>query len=272
MGFQNKFGHREKIIFGALSVPVIGPYTTNFVNVVVSRGGSVTLQEQVYLTTFETSVGADLQEFDRLWIHGLSNNIAARTSFVNPLSTIITSVNNPLFTPSYGYTGSNGTYLNTNYNLTLNSVQYKQTSAATYVYSRTNSLQDATELGAVTTGPLAITQTGCRFTSGILLGDINSNNNTSSIVSDSIRLSVAVRNSAITNRIYKNGVFLTTTGNTASILPNVDLFLLCRNLNGSPNFYTARQISLTACSSSLVNQLNFYNAVQALGTSIGWAV
>lgn len=272
MGFQNKFGHREKIIFGALSGPVIGPYTTNFVNVVVSRGGSVTTQEQIYLTTFETSVGADLLEFDRLWIHGLSSNIAARTSFVNPSSTIITAVNNPLFTPSYGYTGAGGVYLNTNYNLSTNSVQYKQVSAATYVYSRTNTLQDATELGAVTTSPLAITQTASRLNSGDLLGDINSNNNTSSVVSDSIKLSVAVRTSAATNRIYKNGIALTTSGNTASALPNLDLFLLCRNVNGNPNFNTARQISLTGCSSSLVNQLNFYNAVQALGTSIGWAV
>ena len=93
------------------------PFTTAFKAAVISNGGTLTATEEGYLKTFETSMGSDLLEFDRLWIHGLSNEIAAKTSFVNPLSTAATAINLPTFTPSEGFQGNGATnYIDTNYN------------------------------------------------------------------------------------------------------------------------------------------------------------
>ena len=94
-----------------------GAYTTAFNTQVLAAGGSLTPSELSALTLFETSMGADMAEFDRLWIHGLSNQIAARTSFVNPTSTPLTEVNSPTWTAYQGYKGNGTTsYLNLNYN------------------------------------------------------------------------------------------------------------------------------------------------------------
>lgn len=275
MGFQNVFGHRQKIGFAEISgppVPVYGPYTIAFSAVVVSRGGVITNAEKTRLTTFETSLGTDITEFDRLWIHGLSNNIAALTSFVNPLSTIITAVNSPTFTPNFGYTGNFATmYLNTNYNLTTNSVKFTLNNASAFMYIRTNSAFDSADMGAVTTAPLALTQLLPRGSLNNIVGDINGNNNLGTTSTDSRGFFSTLRTGVSANQIYKNGAII-VSGAILSRLPNSTLFLLCRNLNGVPNLFSGRQISLSGVGSSNINQLNFYNAVQTLGTSLGWAV
>lgn len=250
----------------------IGPYTSAFLSEVTSRGGSLTDNELTYLSTFEASIGSDMSEFDRLWIHGLSNNIAARTSFVNPTSTIITAVNSPIFTANQGYSGNySNMYLNTNYNLTSNSVKLTLNSASAFLYSRSNVANDSADMGAVTTAPLALTQILTRGALNNIVGDINANDNTGTTSTDSRGFFSAVRNSAATNQIYKNGALI-ASGVRLSRLPDINLYLLCRNLNGNPNFFAGRELSLSGVGSSSINQLNFYNAVQALGTSIGWAV
>ena len=52
-----------------------GAYTTAFNTQVLAAGGSLTPSELSALTLFETSMCSDMAEFDRLWIHGLSNQI-----------------------------------------------------------------------------------------------------------------------------------------------------------------------------------------------------
>ena len=68
---------------------------TAYFNQVTSNGGSLTNAEKTYINTFIGALGTDFAEFDRLWIHGLSNSVAARTSLANPTSTMITAVNTP---------------------------------------------------------------------------------------------------------------------------------------------------------------------------------
>lgn len=272
MGFQNVFGHKQKIGFAALSgppAPVYGPYTLAFAAVVVSRGGVVTTAEKAYLTTFENSVGTDITEFDRLWIHGLSNNIAARTSFVNPSSTIATAINAPTFTPYKGYQGNGSTqYLDTNFNPATQGVKYTLNNASLGVYSLTNLSATQLEIGAVSVGDQAILdiRDGNRFYSGLNepATNINSNN------LNSTGLYIGNRLSSTSVNQYKNGLLTQSGANPSNQIPNLNIYLLCINVNLVPNLFSTRRIALSFLGSSSFNKVNFNNAVQNLATSLNW--
>lgn len=251
-----------------------GPYTLAYSNTVYSRGGSLTPSEVTYLNTFEASVGSDLAEFDRLWIHGLSDSIAARTSFVNPSSTMITAVNSPIFTAGLGYQSNGSTsYLNLNFNLQTDAVKFKLNDCSQFTYSRTNSASTQVDSGGIQGGNktlMDIREIDNRSYSFINVdaGDGLSNYN----ASDSLGLFFSKRVASNLAYQYQAGVLKNTITVASTGLPNLSLFALAGNINGSPTYYANRQTSIRGYGSSVVNQSNFYNAVQALGTSIGWAV
>lgn len=248
-------------------------YTTNFKAVVISRGGSLTASEESYLRAFEASVGSDLAEFDRLYIHGLSNSIAARTSFVNPSSTIITEVNAPTFTANRGYQGNGTTsYLNTNFTPSTQAVKYTQNSASIFIYSRTNIAANYIDIGAIDGANKSFMYT--RHSNGNVFYPVNvstSVGSPSTAMADSLGLSVANINST-TLSLNKNGVQLASTTITPVAVPIIPFYLLAANNNSTAVEYSTRQISVSGMGSGLINQTTFNNAVRVLGTSIGWAV
>lgn len=256
--------------FGSGGGVALGPYTTAFQTTVVSRGGSLTVDELTYLNTFETSMGSDLAEFDRLWIHGLSNSIAARTSFVNPSSTMITAVNSPTFTANVGYNGNGTTsYLNLNFTPSTQAVKFSQNNASFGIYCRTNLDAINVSLGSYDTQftQIRLLQGGSSYGYLFDAGGVG----VTSALSDSLGL-YSIKRVLTTVDLYKRGIFKSTSGVVASSVPTISQYALCRNSNGTPDSLDTRVNSLTFYASGSVNQLNFYNAVQALGTSIGWAV
>ena len=265
---------------GGSGIIVISYYSpisllTSFVdwyNQVLSNGGSLTTSEQTYINSFFYNLGTDFTEFDRLWIHGVSNAIAARTSLANPTSTIITNVNSVLFTANQGFTGNAvNNYLDTNYNLSTSAVKYTKNSASAFAYSRTSNQSPLCDFGAIGLTPLSITQLFIRNNSDAIVGDINSNNNTFGVNSNGTGFYSLVRTASNSSSIYKNGLVL-SSGTTASVLPPYNLYLLCRNVAGTATLFGNRQISVSGTSSGVVNQLNFYNAIQMLGGNLLWAV
>jgi len=273
MGFQNVFGHRQKIGFAEISgppAPVYGPYTIAFSAEVVSRGGVVTNAEKARLTTFENDLGTDILEFDRLWIHGLSNNIAARTSFVNPLSTIITAVNSPIFTPNQGYAGGVAMYLNSNFSPAVNGVKYTRNNAGMFVYSRSNSNFDSVEIGNQLGANYSYILT--RTALGLVVYALNSTNDTNTAIADSLSLFQVLRTGATPYAIYKRNVQIASVNQASAALINQNYFILSRNTNGAPTLSSFKQLSASGFSSANINQANFYAALQTLGTSLGWAV
>lgn len=247
----------------------VGPYTAAFKATVISRGGSLTTNELKSLTTFETSLGSDITEFDRLWIHGLSNSVAARTSFVNPSSTAITAVNSPTFTANVGYNGNGTTsYLNLNFIPSTQAVKFSQNSASFGFYCGTNLDAVNVSLGSYDTQFTQIRALQSGLSYGYLF-DTAGVGVTASLT-DSFGL-YSIKRVNTTVDLYKRGVFKSTSGVVASSVPTITQFALCRNANGTADSLDTRINSLTFYASGSVNQLNFYNAVQALGTSIGWA-
>lgn len=247
----------------------LGYNTSVFNTVVISRGGTVTAAELNYLTTFENNLDSDINLFDRLYIHGLTNNIAARTSFVKPAAAIITAVNTPTFTASQGYAGNGTTsYLNSNYNPNVDGTNFTLNNASFGIYSRTNSNITAVDIGLYNTTmatQIRLREIGFTYS---LLNDLTG---AATSLSDSLSLFACTRNGS-TQKIYKRGVEIATGTAVSTVLSNVNFFIGARNNSGTADEYSTRQFALSFMGAGTINQANFYNAVQTLGTSIGWAV
>ena len=272
MGFQNVFGHRQKIAFAEISgppAPVYGPYTIAFSAVVVSRGGVVTNAEKGYLTTFETSLGTDIIEFDRFWIHGLSNNIAARTSFVKPTSTIITAVNSPTFIPNLGYQGNGVTsYLNSNYNARTQGVAYTLNNASGFAYVNTNVIGGAI-FGAFdgTNAPAFLYP---QFTVNQPVWYINNQAVGSTGVGSSLGFWTVNRFTSTLTRLFKNGAINSTGTVVSNNIPNQDIFLLGYNTGAGVGTPFNGVISASGFGSSNYNQVTLNTALNVLRASLGW--
>lgn len=239
---------------------------------VTANGGTLTVNEKTYINTFITDLGTDFAEFDRLWIHGLSNSVAARTSIANPTSTMITAVNSPTFTASQGYTGNDvNSYLESNFNPSIGTNKYTRNSCSFGIYSLTNTNELAIDIGLYDGN---FTQIRARE-GGLTYVNINDAGTTQSITNaSSTSLFSAVRTSSTINNIYKAGSLLNTYAVASSGLPNFTFYMLARhnNYGGGSSDFSSRQISASFMGSGIINQANFYTAIQALGTSIGWAI
>jgi hypothetical protein len=276
MGFQNKLGHKEKGIFGRLNgppAPVYGPYTIAYAAEVVSRGGVVTNAEKGYLTTFENSLGLDLAQFDRLWIFGIGNNIAARTSFVNPTSTAATAVNGPTFTPNLGYTGNGTTsYVNSNFNVKTQGVQYTANRCAMFVYIQQNVIALRCAMGAFT-GSNEISIIYPQYTLGQGLYYLNNNSPDSLTLQNSIGLSSCRRINPTETQGFKNGIASGPINLRAvTNMPNTNMYILAQSNSGGATALYPGTMSACGMGGNNYNQLNFYNSLQALATSLGWNV
>ena len=244
-----------------------GSITLAYSNTVYSRGGSLTANEVNYLNTFEASVGSDLAKMDRLWIHGLSNEIAAKTSFVNPTSTMITAVNSPTFTANIGFTGNGATsYLNTNFNPATHGVNYTLNNASIFYYERATILGTYCGIGEQQSYLFPNLSGSAYFTIN------NGASNNTFIVANSKGFIFADRSSNNLTTCYKNGVFKSTLNNTATNFATNNFYLLALLQGGAALYPSPGNVALSGIGGTGINQSNFYNAVQALGTSIGWAV
>ena len=246
------------------------PITSAFVSTVVGRGGVVTAAEQEYLSIFETSMGSNLAELDRLWIHGLSNNVAARTSFVNPTSTIITAVNSPTFTPNQGYQGNGSTsYLNTNYNPSTQGVKYTLNDASGFAYILNNITSQTVAFGSLGSGAVSAFLYP-QYNSLTPLYAINDGGQDNTGTGNSLGLSSVLRINNTSSRLFKNGVLNASATRSSVTIPNLPLFIGGFNLNGNLAGGSTYKFSATGFGSSVVNQTTLYNSIQTLGTSLGW--
>lgn len=240
---------------------------TAYFNQVTSNGGSLTNAEKTYINTFIGALGSDFAEFDRLWIHGLSNSVAARTSLANPTSTMITAVNSPTFTANQGYTGNGTTsYLDTNYNPSTGGVKFTINNASFGAYSTSI----ATTISVLMGGGTAVSR--IHFyprqgyvslnNPGAFIGHTNATNG----------LRVVHRNNTTQVNQYINGTLTFTDAITSTSIPNSNIGISSTLINGIPTDLYNTNVASSFIGSGAINQATFYTALQALGTSIGWAI
>lgn len=243
-----------------------------YFNQVTANGGTLTVNEKTYITTFTTALGDDIYEFDRLWIFGLSDSIAARTSLVNPTSTMITAVNSPTFTASQGYTGNGTTsYLNTNYNPSTDGVKYTLNNATGLAYLTDNVISSGNCFGSVS-GSNVSALIFPQYSSNLPIYYINQFGADSYATGTSAGLVTVQRYNSSNISYYKNSTLNASSTKASTLIPNYSMYICGRNSSGVfTNGYSGK-INACAFGSSNYNRTTFYNALQALGTSIGWAV
>jgi len=206
-----------------------------------------------------------------LWIFGLSDSIAARTSMANPTSTIITAVNGMPFTANQGFQLSTGSqYLNTNFNPNTQGIKYTLSNASYGIYSRTNIQGAFSDMGSFNGTSFILIQSR-RESSGNFNSAINDNSFLGIANPNSLGLFVGSRVS-LTRRLIKNGTVLTTDSYATFGIPSLNVYIGGYNNSGSAVITSTRQFSACFFGSGAINQSNFYTALQALATSIGWAV
>lgn len=256
-----------------------GAYTTAWYTQVLVNGGTATAGELAALTTFETAVGSDMAEFDRLWIHGLANSVAARVSFVNPTSTLITAVNSPTFTAGIGYSGNGTTQsLDTNYNASTSAVKFT---------TNNGSYGNYVNVAATAGGPSAymgyVKDTGgncnCWYNPSYIAAGYASSVNTNASLTNAYAgattaLQIQFKDSAANIKSYRNSTLLFTTAQTSGIVPSIKFSILARMYfaTGTPISQSNARVSLSFIGSANYNITTFSSAVTALGTTLGWAV
>ncbi len=258
------------------SFPCISPFSIGdvgysaaalaYFNRVTLEGGSLTTNEKTYINTFINSI--PITEFDRLWIHGLSNQVAARVSVANAATAdVITEVNSPTWTAFQGYTGNASTmYLNTNYNPGTEGVKYTLNNAGFGVYHRT--AFTVSTIGGQTGGgffALIYSLAGTYYTY-----INNDGNGVGNALVNTTGLHSTIRTTSNDVATYENGVLAGSFNKISTGLVASDFYLLGLNAGGSPALLSSSQISLSFIGSSDINQATFYTAVQTLRNNLGW--
>jgi len=180
-------------------------------------------------------------KLDCLYVTAAADSQAARRNWVQDAHNL-TAVNSPTFTADRGYAGNGSTsYLNTNYNPLTNGQQYTLNSAHVSVYNRTSrAANDTIIMGAASSGGGGV-EIYPRFTGDLLPTFVNDQSGSvPNAFSDGDFLGSRI---SPTRSTYRNGSFLGALTPTLTAVPNSNVFICCRSINGSPNGLTTDQVS-----------------------------
>lgn len=238
--------------------------TTAWIAQVIANGGSVTGAEATAISTYTDAI--QIGEFDRLWVHGLQNEIAAKTSIVNPTSTMITNVNSTTFTAGEGFTGNGTTmYLNTNYNEAVNGVKFTSSDNCYGFYAQGTASADGYVISSDSNPNFALSNRYSTF--------INYNSNNSNFIGVNIGTYAGRFCSRRTNssdfQSFHNGVQVGTLSLASNALVSSNFNLLTIRTLG---LYSTETISMSWIGSGSVNQATFDTANQTLATTLGFNV
>jgi hypothetical protein len=213
-------------------------------------------------------------KLDRLWLLATENQQNSTISLVNPLSTPLTEYNNPTWTANQGYTGNSGasSYIDTNYNCSIDGVAFQQDSGCLFMYSRTNLDGVVNDIGVVTQFPQNINCLTLR-NSNLMDPYLNSpSQNTQIPCTDSRGFFVCNRNSPTLIEVYKNGTLFGSTPGNSTAVPFLNNFLLCINYLGNPGFYSDRQLAVAGFGGGDLNQTLFNAAIQEFAVARGFNI
>lgn len=207
--------------------------------------------------------------FDALYFTAAHDQQAARLNWVEDDHNL-TEVNSPAWLADQGYTGNGTTqYLDTDYTLSVDSVNFIQDDNSFGVYIRTNVGEVGRDMGVANSLATFFSQILSRNAVDNLVGTINATSSLAYATTDSQGLSVAERTGANDVAIYRNGASVATSGaNTSVALIPYKFFLLSRSLENVPDNYSTKQIGFSYIGNSSINQANLYTRVQAYFTGL----
>jgi len=246
--------------------------TNDYITRVYAEGGTLTDVEKSAIN--ELTLNPDIAEFDRLWVHGLQNEIAARTSVVNALTAdLITNVNSTTFTAGEGFQGNGTTmYLDTNYNPAVDGVKYTQNSASFGNHSLLGGVINDSLMMGVNNGIVlnyhSPTHSGVGGAALWTINNHGTNSTGASLQSDGFF--AVTRISSNESHYYKNGVDIySDLVSTSGGLVNFDFYLLARNNNGTTNNFSTHKIAFSFIGSGAIDQSSFYDSIKPLVDGAG---
>lgn len=208
---------------------------------------------------------------DRLWIHGTEYAQHATISIKNPTSTAISVSGSPTFTANVGYTGNGTTsYLNLNYNPSIDGVNFTQNSALIGVYSRLVQGSDNSvimgrfEAGTNTALALNFGALGKLYAANANGQDIFANTTTKGFFT-------VTRSAAAITNLSLNGNSIASSSSASTALQNGSLYALGWNNNGTAGNFSTNQISVSVIGGAMFNN-TLYSAIQTFATTIGFNV
>lgn len=196
-------------------------------------------------------------KLDALWLLAAHDAQAGLINWKAPTQ-IATAVSSPTFTTDRGYAG-NGTssYIDTNFNLQTNALNFTRRSAHIAYWSRTSAITTGNNLGArISSGSQQVLLTG-RLTGDVIAFRVNvgtspATNGTG--ITDGKGDVVARRASEGAAAVLVNNVSKGTWANASVDPPNLNLYLLTINQNGTPTGFSDQELAAASLGESLTNQ------------------
>lgn len=215
--------------------------------------------------------GANIwNSLDRLFVFGAPLSTTALYSIKNTSATPATLVNSPTFTPYRGFTGNGATQsINTQWNISTNSVNYTLNNASFGAYALTSGL--GASAGALIGGYLGsdFCRINERYTGDSVRAGLN---NATAYASGTNTVTQGffsgTRTASNLQTVYKNGISQGTNSAVSTALPNSNMFVLA----GGNLAYSSNTVAIAFMGSGSINQLTLYNILQTFATRIGFNV
>lgn len=162
-----------------------------------------------------------------------------------------TTTGSPTFTAFEGFTGASGKYINTNFNPSTQGITSTLNSISGGVYSRSDFQSTGYQFGSAIVGGNLLT---LRIKSGSNLMTYAVNSTTSDTYTNGTGIAVGEgyssaglyaisRTASGTYSVYHNGTQREGGSIASNAVPNQNMFIFCRNVNGSPSDPTIYQLS-----------------------------
>ena len=229
---------------------------------------------QNYIWTFiNTLKGAgQWQYLKAFWLLAVPTADGALINMANPNLTPASLIGAPTFTANQGYNGFNATKsINLNYVPGVDDNTY-QNNCEFGSYSRNNTQEASFDMGASLAAGASAFAIQSRIVNGTANGSLNSALFNSAVATTGLALTSIKRVSPTLSYILVRGVVNASPATVSSGPNSYPLYIGSQNRAGVITSPTTKQISMGYVASAQLNNLLFYNAVQALMTSIGCQV
>lgn len=263
------------------SPSVVNSEATLWASAAEANGASVSLAALERVDAFVTAEKASgsWSVTDDYWLLWAENAVQALTSLKQ--RRLATAVNSPTLVRNRGYTFDGvANYLNTGFIPSTHKVSMTGDSMHLSVYERTDLAANNYTAGVQTSGTSNLHIRPRTSTAGNVAGSANSASASSATAAPagvgSLALTTLMRRGTTLADVlmFKRGAAIpitTAPTSISSVLPTHTLFIGCVGTTGTPGSFRATNVGLVSIGAARSNaqELDFYNAVQALATSLG---
>lgn len=208
-------------------------------------------------------------ELDVLVILAAADSQASLLDFKNLQDGAL--VNAPAFEADRGVTGNGSTsYINAQFNLTTDAVQYTRNNASAGIYTRTNVGGNNLIGMGLTNATIEGLLIAPRNASSVATMGVNTNTFKTYGNADSRGLYSIRRTTNNAQEAFKNGLSKGAQADASIALVNDNVYVLCFNrIDTGAGGFSIRQKAMYFLGSGDINQLTFYNRIQTYMTAIG---